>query len=251
MTITIEALDGGIALVTLRNPARRNALDENMFRDLAAIWPRLEHCANTRCVVVTGEGEAFCSGADLSADLTSLPEIDALIDQALLKTHNFTKPVVAAIRGACVAGGFELALSCDIRLCSDDARLGLPEARWGIFPAGGGVLKLAAQIGQARASELLLTGRLFDAQEARAIGLVTTVVPAAMLLDRAVETARTIAANSPSAVNAIKRYLNAASTIAPDLRALEQALTDQVRQSADAREGSAAFLQKRAPDYAG
>lgn len=239
-----------IAHVMLRNPTRRNALDEEMFRQLAALWPQLETSA-VRCVLLTGEGGAFCSGADLSAQLTALPDIDMLIDAALLKTRFFSRPIVAAINGACVAGGFELALSCDIRLCTTTAMFGLPEARWGIFPSGGGVMKLAAAIGRASATDMLLSGRLFDAAEAHAHGLVGQVVPVGELGEAALQTARNIAINSPTVVRSIKRYLHESQTVTPELRKLEQDLTDAVRRAPDARIGAAAFLARETPHYPG
>lgn len=249
MAIDVSEPEAGLTLVTLSNPGRRNALNESMFRELAALWPRLE-ASTTRCIVVTGAGNAFCSGADLSVGLPTVPDIDALIDAALLKSRTFRKPMIAAISGACVAGGLELALSCEVRICAPDARLGLPEARWGIFPAGGAAIRLVEEIGYAPAAELLVTGRLITASEALALGLINRVTaPCENVLSVALQVAREIAANSPTAVSAIKTYLSAARRPALPLRELELSLTHAVRASDDAKEGINAFLEKRNPSY--
>ncbi len=248
MPIDVEDRDDAITLVVLNNPAKRNALDEAMYRHLARLWPELARSGRSSCVILTGAGRAFCSGADLGAGLIDMPDIDELVDVALLKSMFFPVPIVAAIDGACVAGGFELALGCDIRICSPDARFGLPEPRWGIFPSGGGAQKLAAQIGYARASELLLTGRLFGADEALAMGLVSRIVPADQLSDCALDIARQISANSPAATYGLKRYLHAASRPSAALVALERELNLATRRS-DTQEGVSAFLNKRTPCY--
>jgi enoyl-CoA hydratase len=247
MPIDVTQRADDITLVVINNPAKRNALDETMYRHMARLWPELAQ-TTAACVVLTGAGGAFCSGADLAAGLMALPDVDELVDVALLKSLYFPKPLIAAIDGACVAGGFELMLGCDIRICTPDAVFGLPEARWGILPSGGGVRKLGAEIGYARASELLLSGRLFGAQEAAAMGLVSAIVPAAELQGRALETARRIAANSPAATYAIKRYLHAARMPSAELVALERELTLMTRRT-DTDEGAAAFLEKRTPRY--
>lgn len=248
MPIRVDQAGGGIVTVTIDRPAKRNALDEGMYRHLARLWPELAADSAVRCVILTGAGRAFCSGADLAARLIELPDVDELVDSALLKTVFMPVPVIAAIDGPCVAGGFELALGCDVRLCTPQARFGLPEPRWGIFPSGGGARKLAGEIGYARATELLLTGRLFGADEALAMGLAAKVVAQEELPGAAFEIARLIAANSPEAVHALKRYLHEAKAPTPELQALEKRLTDRVR-STDSSEGIAAFLEKRQPVY--
>jgi enoyl-CoA hydratase len=157
---------------------------------------------------------------------------------------------VAAVNGDCVGGGLELLLSTDIRAAAPHARFGLPEVRWSIYPFGGATIKLIQQIGYVHAMDLLLTGRLIDAAEAARLGLVNRVVAAADLMAWALETARTIAANSPTAVQAVKRQISA--TIADHARtreALEQELGDRVRASAHFMEGVTAFREKRAPRY--
>jgi enoyl-CoA hydratase/carnithine racemase len=173
-----------------------------------------------------------------------------VVGHALLKQDAYTKPIVAAVNGDCVGGGVELLLSTDIRAAAPHARFGLPEVKWSIYPFGGATLKLPQQIGHVHAMDLLLTGRLIDAAEAARLGLINRVVPADRLMAWALETAETIAANSPSAVQAVKRQISA--TIADHARgreALEQELGDRVRASAHFTEGVAAFREKRRPRY--
>jgi len=249
MSVDVSEPQPGVALVTLSNPDKRNAFDEITFRQLAELWPNLE-ASPTRCIVITGDAGHFSSGADLSANLGSLPDIDPLIDAALLKTRVFKKPLVAAIEGVCIAGGLELAMSCDVRFCAADCRFGFPEAKWGIFPAGGAALRLVGELGYAAAAELLLTGRLFDAAEAVRLGLVNEVIEERPVIDRALHAASSIAANSPAAVEAIRTYLSAARTPAERLIALERKLASEVRTSRDAGEGLSAFREKRSPLYA-
>ena len=249
MAVEVSEPRPGITLVVLNNPGRRNALSEDDFRHLAALWPSLD-ASEARCIVLTGAGEAFCSGADLSANLPELSDIEQLIDRVFLKTAPFRKPMVAAINGDCVAGGLELAMACDIRICAISARLGFPEARWGIFPAGGGAIRLAAEIGHAQAAELMMTGRLIDGNEAMRMGLVNrTLAFPGEVLPAALDLAEAIARNSPVAVSAIKQYMSAARRPAEDLLTLEKALAAKVRASDDAKEGARAFLEKGMPDY--
>jgi enoyl-CoA hydratase len=173
-----------------------------------------------------------------------------IVNRALLKDSVFTKPIVAAVNGDCVAGGLELLLSTDLRAAATGARFGLPEVKWSIYPFGGATVKLIHQIGHVHAMDLLLSGRLVDAGFAERVGLVNTVLAPDRLIDWAMTTAVGIAANSPTAVQAVKHQISA--SIADYARAretLEQTLGDKVRASAHFKEGVAAFLAKRAPDY--
>ena len=250
MEIRVDSHGPHVAVVTIDNPPRRNAMTREMMADLARHWDALEQ-GPCRCIVVTGSGDrAFSSGADVAGDLSASPEMAAMINHALLKTRPYTKPIVAAVNGDCVAGGVELLLSTDIRAAAPHARFGLPEVKWSIYPFGGATVKLVQQIGHVHAMELLLTAKLIDATEAARIGLVNHVVSAERLMPWALETAATIAANSPSAVQAVKQHISA--TIAEHAQRhepLDQELGDRVRASRDFSEGVAAFREKRAPDY--
>jgi enoyl-CoA hydratase len=241
----------GVALLTVSNPRRRNALAIEDFQQLAVCWLDLEADASLRCVVLTGEGDAaFCSGAQLDVDFTLVEDIDDLVDRALQKTRVFPRPGIAAINGHCVAGGFELMLSSDLRVASEAALLGLPEVRWGIVPSGGGAMKLREQIGHARAMQLLLTGQLVSAREALALGIVNEVVAAAKVLPRALELAAAIARNSPLAVMHTKRLaLQAGSREWQQREHAEREAARLVRASEDNERGRAAFLSKSQPQY--
>jgi enoyl-CoA hydratase/carnithine racemase len=250
MEIRVESQGAHVVVVTIDHQSRRNAMTRAMLADLARIWDELER-GPCRCIVLTGAGErAFTAGADISGDLSASAETAKVVSHALLKYQVYSKPIVAAVNGDCAGGGLELLLCTDVRAAAPHARFGLPEVRWSIYPFGGATIKLIQQIGHVHAMELLLTGKLIDAAEAARIGLVNRVLPAEQLVPWALETAQQIAANSPSAVQAVKRQVSA--TIAEHARsreALEQELGDRVRASAHFREGVAAFREKRRPSY--
>ena len=250
MDIRLTEHGNHVAVITIDNQPRRNAMSRAMLADLARLWDRLDRSAH-RCVIVTGAGErAFTSGADLGGDLSADAEQARTINRALLKTSRFTKPIIAAVNGDCAGGGVELLLSTDIRGMAEHGRIGLPEVRWGVYPFGGATVKLIQQIGYVHAMDLLLTGRLIDAEESASLGLVNRVLPAADVMPWALETAEAIAANSPVAVQAVKEQISATiEAHALSREALEQELGDRVRASADFREGVAAFLAKRTPKY--
>jgi enoyl-CoA hydratase/carnithine racemase len=239
-----------VAIVTIDNPRRLNAMTRAMMADLARLWDELER-DDCRAIVLTGAGDrAFSAGADISGDLSAAPEAARIVSHALLKSDPYPKPIVAAVNGDCIGGGLELLLSTDIRAAAPHARFGLPEVRWSIYPFGGATIKLIQQIGHVHAMDLLLTARLIDAGEAARLGLVNRVVGGGGLMAWAIETAETIAANSPTAVQAVKRQISA--TIADHARsreALEQELGDRVRASPHFAEGVAAFREKRRPRY--
>ena len=250
MEIRVEPHGTHVVVVTIDNQPRRNAMTRAMLADLARVWDELER-GPCRCIVLTGAGErAFTAGADISGDLSASAETAKVVSHALLKQDTYTKPIVAAVNGDCAGGGLELLLCTDVRAAASHARFGLPEVKWSIYPFGGATIKLVQQIGHVHAMELLLTATLIDAAEAARIGLVNRVLPVAELMPWALATAEQIAANSPSAVQAVKRQISA--TIAEHARsreALEQELGDRVRSSPHFREGVAAFREKRRPEY--
>jgi enoyl-CoA hydratase len=251
MPLHIRAARPHVVLITIDNPAKRNAMPRAMMAELADAWDRLDSDTDCRCVILTGAGEkAFCAGADIGGDLSVSTETAAIINRALQKTKVFSKPIIAAVNGDCAGGGLELLLATDIRAAAPRARFGLPEVRWAIYPFGGSTVKLIAQIGYVHAMDLLLTGRLIDAPAAERIGLINRVVGDDELMPWAIETAATIAENSPSAVQAVK--LQISSTLADHAltrEALEQKLGDKVRASPDFAEGVAAFRDKRRAKY--
>lgn len=251
MQLAIREQGRHIVVVTIDNEPKRNAMSRAMLADLAALWDRLDKETNCRCVVITGAGtKAFCAGADISGDLSASPEMAAIINRGLLKTSTFSKPIVAAVNGVCAGGGIELLLSTDIRASVPEARFGLPEVKWAIYPFGGATVKLTQQIGYVHALDLLLTGRMIEAADAARLGLVNDIVPAAELMPWALAKAEAIAANSPAAVQAVKQQISATTAdFTRSREALEQQLGDRVRASADFAEGIAAFRAKRPAKY--
>ena len=250
MEIQVESHGAHVMVVTIDNQPRLNAMSRAMMADLGRVWDELER-GPCRCIVLTGAGpRAFCAGADISGDPSASEETARVVGHALLKQDAYAKPIVAAVNGDCVGGGVELLLSTDVRAAAPHARFGLPEVKWSIYPFGGATLKLPQQIGHVHAMDLLLTGRLIDSAEALRLGLINRIIPAEGLMAWALETAEAIAANSPSAVQAVKRQIS--SIIADHARsreALEQELGDRVRASPHFTEGVAAFREKRRPRY--
>lgn len=248
--LRVETHDKHIAVITLDNEARRNAMTRAMLSELADLWDELA-VSDHRCVVITGAGDrGFCSGADVSGDLSADTDTAAMINKALLKTHIFPKPIIAAVNGDCVAGGVELMLASDIRFAATHARFGLPEVRLSIYPFGGATVKMIHQIGYVHAMKLLLGAQLIDAAEAARINLVNEVVDGDALMAQTMEMAAVIAANSPSAVQAVKRKISTEiAEHALSQEAHDQEMGDAVRASPHFEEGVAAFLEKRKPNY--
>lgn len=250
MRIVIERPDDHVVLITVDNTPKYNAMTRDMMRELATAWDELER-SDCRAIVITGAGDkAFSAGADVSGDLSASEDTARMINRALLKTSSYPKPIIAAVNGVCAGGGVELMLGSDIRLAAPHARFGLPEVKWGIYPFGGATAKLVQQIGYVHAMKLLLGAQMIEAEEARRIDLINDIVPAGELIDRALELARTIAANSPVAVQAVKQHVSRGLADAALAReAEEQAHGDRVRESRDFAEGVAAFREKRDPRY--
>jgi enoyl-CoA hydratase len=250
MELRVHEHSPHIAIVTIDNQPRRNAMPRPMMAELVQVWDTLER-GSWRCIVLTGAGDrAFSSGADVSGDLSADPEMARIVNGALLKNRAYTKPIIAAVNGDCIGGGVELLLATDIRAAASHARFGLPEVRWSIYPFGGATVKLVQQIGYVHAMELLLTAKLIAAADAARIGLVNRVLPAQALMPWALETAGIIAANSPSAVQAVKAQISTTSALhAQSREAMDQELGDRVRASHHFKEGVSAFREKRTPNY--
>jgi enoyl-CoA hydratase/carnithine racemase len=240
-----------VTLITIDAQAKRNAMSREMLFELAALWDTLDANPDCRSVVITGAGdEAFCAGADIGGDLSAGPEVSKAVNNALLKIKPISKPIIAAVNGVCAGGGVELLLSTDIRVAHPGARFGLPEVRYSIYPFGGATVKLVRQIGYVHTMDLILTGRLIEAEEAARLNLINRIVPAASVLDEAMSVAKTIAANSPPAVQAVKQQISSMmADEAASREPLEQMLGDQVRASDAFQEGVAAFIEKRTPNY--
>lgn len=253
MSIGYEPVEKHVVLLTIDRPEARNALDPDTLTQLADAWERAEADDDVRVVVVTGAGDrSFCAGADLKETIGRGGLDPRAMDVALLKSYPFSKAVVAAVNGYCVAGGMEILLGTDIRYAVPEAEFGLQEVRWAIFPFGGGATKLVRQIPYARAMELLLLGNRIGAEEAAACGLINDVVPREQLMDRAMQTATALARNGPLSIRAIKRVVHRTFGIASsDDLAYEAEQAVPVFTSKDAREGPKAFTEKREPNYTG
>jgi methylglutaconyl-CoA hydratase len=255
-TIKVES-DGALALITLNRPEKRNAISAIMIAEMLAALKNVES-GSERVAIITGAGKAFCAGMDLDA-LKSLatqsPEenvTDARRTAGFFRRlWSFPKPLIAAVNGAALAGGCGIATLCDFTLAVPEAKFGYTEVRVGFMPALVSMF-LERQVGEKLARDLFLTGRIFDAAEAKAIGLVTRVIPAEQLLAAARELAVTLIANSPGSVLATKRLLVRASEAEIDRR-IELAVAESVaiRSTPDFREGLAAFLEKRQPRWSG
>ncbi|HTD38545.1 MAG TPA: enoyl-CoA hydratase-related protein [Candidatus Limnocylindrales bacterium] len=256
-TILLER-DGAVATVTLNRPNVLNALNLRMLDELAETFGELQRDDALRAVILTGAGvKAFAAGADIG-ELNALPnaraaEAQALKGQALTsRIERMRVPVIAAVNGFALGGGCELAMACDVRIASENARFGQPEVNLGILPGYGGTQRTTRLLGEGMAMYLCLTGEMIDAQEALRIGLVQRVTPLDGLLEEAKRIAGLIASKAPLAVAAAKRAIvSGASMTLPDGLALEALLFGQVVMTDDFREGSAAFLDKRKAEFAG
>ncbi len=248
---------GHTEVLTLNRPEAANSLNPPLLEQLGVALQEILDDVDARAVVVTGAGErVFCAGMDLSAlggDWSGLgggsgrPGAAAL---AHFMAGTYPKPLIAAVNGAAVGGGLELVLSCDLVVACDRARFGLPEVKRGLYAAGGGTL-LSTRIPQALALEMGLTGRLVGADRAERHGLVNQVVPAGELLATAIALADEVAANGPLAVQLTKRLMRAAVTHGADAGLASPEENDSIFRSEDAREGAAAFMEKRAATFTG
>ncbi len=249
--------DRGVARLTITRPEALNALNRQVLDELAEALGTLEDDADTRVVVVTGAGRAFVAGADI-AEIAGLPsraaaEAFSRQGQGVFDRLAASRLVsIMAINGYALGGGLELALAGDLRLMAESARVGLPEIGLGIIPGFGGTQRLARLIGEGRALELVLTGRQIPAAEAWRLGLANQVIPDGDLLASADRLAEELAAKAPAALVAAKRAVRGGidHELATGL-AGEAAWFGRVAATADAREGTEAFLNKRAPHFTG
>lgn len=255
MAIEIEP-DGRVAVVTISNPGRKNALTAQMREDLLVAFRNFADDDSVRAVVLTGAGDAFCSGADIAAmDRPDIPVLRGRMKtmHAMVRAiHDLDKPVIAAVRGVAVGLGWSLALACDVVMAAESAKFGQVFKRVGLAPDGGAVWFLTRQIGFSRAKELVYSARMLPAQEALALGLAQRVVADADLLLQAMELAREYAAGPTFALGMAKRMF--AGAVSPTLEQFletELLVQPQLRLSRDHEEGSAAFREKRPPVFTG
>ena len=261
--VRYEVVDGHVALLTLNRPQALNAVNSELADAVGACLEDAAADPSVRAIVITGEGRAFCAGADLKeiaagrgVEPTRHPEWGF----AGLARHWVSKPLIAAVNGYAMGGGTEIALACDLVVASEEAAFGLPEVKRGLLAAAGGVVRLQRQVPIKLALQMALTGDPVPAAVARDWGLVNDVVPAPDVLPRALELARRIAANAPLSVQYTKTLLYQTASAGSDRDpawnggdpwAINAAAMEAVFASRDALEGATAFAEKRTPAWTG
>ena len=252
--VVLYHAENGVATVTLNRPDQRNAINPDTCDAIRNAFDRVENDSNIRVAILTGAGKLFCAGMDLKAFA------DGAGDTILFGKYGFggfvkrkrTKPVIAAVEGAALAGGFEMMLACDLVVAGTSAQFALPEVRIGLIPGAGGAVRLPVCVPRVRANDILLTGKPFSADEAAAWGVINRVTPDGAALQTAQSLAADIASNAPLAVRhtlAIAHAAHAQNDAAhwPE----NDRLIAEIGQSADAAEGARAFIEKRAPIWQG
>ena len=247
---------GNVCLLTISAPKSLNALNTAILNELGHFMDNFD-CKGYRCLIITGDGEkSFVAGADISematlgvAQAQTFGMRGAAVFRKIEKLH---VPVIAAVNGFALGGGCELAMACDIRICSDNARFGQPEVGLGIIPGFSGTVRLARLVGMGMAKQLIYTGKVIKADEALRIGLVNAVVPQAELMDKAMELANQIAANAPLAVKAAKLCINAEWDMEADEAIMyESGIFGNCFATEDQKNGMAAFLSKSKCEFQG
>ncbi|MBI4231104.1 MAG: enoyl-CoA hydratase/isomerase family protein [Planctomycetes bacterium] len=252
--VRVETRDG-IGIATIDRPAFRNALNRSTVGLLRSVLGRWREDPSVGCVVFTGAGdEVFVSGADIRElrERTPADALDAINSGLFQEIEKYPKPTIAAVNGAALGGGCELAIACDLRVAVPNARFGQPETGLGIVPGAGGTQRLPRLVGWGRARDLVLTGRVLPAEEALSWGLVTRLAPAGAAVEAACQIAREILRRGPLATRLAKAALNLATQVPQDagqwVEILAQAVTFG---SADKTEGMSAFLEKRPARFTG
>jgi enoyl-CoA hydratase len=263
MPDAIVEREGQTMVITMNRPKRYNALSGQMLVRMYDAMVEASADDGIRCIILTGAGGNFSSGADLKAMAGDADDSDTGIDvrarmaedpdliwKALLRHYRPSKPLIAAVEGVAIAGGTEILQATDIRVAGESARFGVSEARWSLYPMGGSAVRLRRQIPYTLAAEILLTGKHVTAAEAWRIGLIGHVVPDGTALDKAREIAATIGDNGPLAVEAILRTLQQTDGMTEaEALAHEFGYGQAVFQSADSKEGPRAFAEKRKPNF--
>jgi enoyl-CoA hydratase len=253
-TLMVDRQDP-LTLIRLNRPQALNALNSQLMDELTAALDEAEADEAVRVIVLTGSDRAFAAGADIK-EMASKDYVQAFKEDFITRNWERTarcrKPVIAAVAGYALGGGCELAMMCDIIIAAENAKFGQPEITLAVSPGAGGTQRLTRAIGKAKAMDLILTGRMMDAAEAERCGLVSRVVPLANLLEEALGVARKIAEMSPVSVMLTKEMVNASfeTGLSQGLK-LERRLFHSMFAFEDQKEGMAAFVEKRKPDFKG
>lgn len=244
--------EDGIMTITINRPEAKNAVNRGVAEGVAAAMEELDSSSEVQVAILTGAGGTFCSGMDLKAFLKG--------EAPIVKGRGFAgvvecppeKPLIAAVEGYALAGGFELLLASDLIVASEEAKFGIPEPKRGLVAAAGGLMRLPRQVPYRIAMEMALTGDFFSAQRAYEMGLINRVVPTGSALEEAVKLAKSIVANGPLAVAVTKKVIKESQDWSTEeMFKLQGPLVGPVFVSEDAKEGAAAFAQKRAPNWKG
>ena len=247
---------GAVGLVTVNRPEQMNSMNSETRSDLANAFTDLGKDSDISVIILTGApGKAFIAGADIKEFLERDMSSQEALEEDWIVTKvisNLSKPVIAMIDGFCLGGGLEIAMACDLRIASDRTKLGQPEINLGIIPGAGGTQRLTRLIGEGRAMEMILTGRMITAEEACNYGILNFTYSAEELEIKTMEIANTIASKSPYAIERAKRSVKAVSQMnLEDGLKLEREMFIECANSEDGKEGITAFIEKRKPDFKG
>lgn len=263
MAILTEVIDKTF-LITINRPEAMNSIDPETVKELDEAFDRFRDDDDLWVCVLTGAGErAFCAGADLKKHITSqtaASDADRRAQYfkphaqfgAICRNYSTFKPIIAAVNGACMGGGFEIALACDVRFASENAKFALPEPKWGILPGAGGIQRLIRAVPRSFAMEMLLDARTVGAEEALRWGLVSRVYPQEKLLEETLKYAASICEKAPLAVRAVKECVLYGENVSlTDALQYETGLRDFLMRTEDAKEGPKAFAEKRKANFRG
>jgi enoyl-CoA hydratase len=248
---------GAIQTITINRPNQLNALNKLTIEELSAAFKDAEANAEVRVIIITGSGEkAFVAGADIKEfanfNVEQGAELARMGQESLFNlVENLRTPVIAAVNGFALGGGLELAMSAHIRICSENAKMGLPEVSLGVIPGYGGTQRLPQLIGKGRANELVFTAQMIDGARAHEIGLVNHCVPADQLMETAVKMATKISRNSPTAIGCAIEAINAGFVVGTNGFEAEIAAFGKSFGTEDFKEGTTAFVEKRKPSFTG
>ena len=256
-TALIISLENNILTITINRPDKLNALNKTVIEELGTAIDEIYNSPEIKSAIITGSGpKAFVAGADISEFIALDGKAGKALaqkgqDSVFSKIENSPKPIIAAVNGFALGGGCELAMACHFRLCSENAKFGQPEVNLGLIPGYGGTQRLTQLIGKGKAMELMMTGNMIDANEAKQLGLVNYITTAETLLDKTKELLQLINTKAPIAIRHIINLTNIAARGASDGLQKEINAFGELFDTKDAKEGAAAFLEKRKPSFGG